>query len=357
MHESLENTAVDEHGIRGRRAFVVGVDRHHHFAAAPGVGHVDHRHERAGDALAEQVAGDRAAEHDVGLAGVAHGLVGQDAGEQGPHHHRVQAAACRHCVALGLQVAVGHGQAGAQGVCRQVDVVQAALGAEAFPHLDRTALVVGAGECDVDHGAADAVVHRAAVAGAHVLEVLFFAGEQAHRCQTLALAQAQRVGGGEAVDQLGGRRCGPAGHGLPVLRRRARQRQRRARAETRHGARVAQRLVAQLLRRTAVGTGGKAPVAVFVGASAAPGLDAVVVACELAVDHDDLRLAQLVTALFECGREGHRALQREGETIVTAAILETVAVAWGGDPAAARMGGKTGRIRPPVRSIGVASAA
>jgi hypothetical protein len=52
---------------------------------------------------------------------------------------------------------------------------------------------VGAGERRVDHGAADAVVHRAAVAGAHVLQVIFFAGEVAHRCQPLALAQSQRA--------------------------------------------------------------------------------------------------------------------------------------------------------------------
>ena len=83
----------DQHRVARRRALVVHVDRDHGLGPLEGVRHIEHRDQFTADPLAQKPAGDRATQHDVRLAGVAHRLMGQHARQGRRQHHGVQAAA------------------------------------------------------------------------------------------------------------------------------------------------------------------------------------------------------------------------------------------------------------------------
>ena len=81
VKESPENPVLDDRHVAARRPFVVDVDGDARGAVRPaprvvGEGELLRRH-----LLSQAVARDRAAEHQVGLAGVPDGFVGENAGE------------------------------------------------------------------------------------------------------------------------------------------------------------------------------------------------------------------------------------------------------------------------------------
>jgi len=195
-----EPTALDQNRVARRRAFVVGIDRHHQLLAVAAVRVVDHRDQLARDRLADEIARHRAAEHEVGLARVAHGFVGQDAGEVGAHHDGVQAAARGDGMALVLQLFVQAIEHRREGFDREVEVGETALAGDPVEHLDRRAVEALGGQRHVADRALDAVQHLAALAGRQPLAVVLVLQHEQRRLEGRIALRAPRMQLGEPLD-------------------------------------------------------------------------------------------------------------------------------------------------------------
>jgi hypothetical protein len=144
-------------------------------------------------------------EHGVGLAGVAHGLVRQHAGQVGRQHHHLLAAARGHRMALGLQVAVQHVQPRRQRGQRPVDVGQAADAGDDLGQLDGGALVVLADQHHVGGGALDACQRLPAAFGLQPLDMGLVGDHHPRAAQPGYCFMHEGVQRGHALAAFGGR--------------------------------------------------------------------------------------------------------------------------------------------------------
>ena len=101
VHVAHQDAVLDEDFIRSGRTLIIYIHRQRGTAAiGQGVGIVHHGDKVGGDPLAQVVRGHRAAQHQVGLYGVAHGLVRQNTGQRRSQHNILQPRVGKDALAL-----------------------------------------------------------------------------------------------------------------------------------------------------------------------------------------------------------------------------------------------------------------